>query len=583
MTAGEPSPHPDDAVGPRVMKMPSSEYVFLLSAFRARQPETILCFGTDAEAARFQHVVALARKAGLQRAQIFALPLPAADAAERQRLRDKLIAQLRQRDRPVDHMIFAAEFPLDAVAEWLEVAPTLLSPGGIVSGAHYLPAGPGSFGRAGVGMDVLFAADCWYMTSGMQPLPKIPPNIRGVPEPIRFGCMETDLPGVASREKFLEYAAAGLPCRFGQYGGEKFVNPPHENLREAPQEKKDRIVYAPPYQEEGLTEGRFLAFLRNARVAGFCHHVYSAENSLYEDSLASSRLATPPMRDAIATYEKTISKATLTVGNASREQLCVLRTPTVRIDEPTVIIPYNNCQNFTHWMLATLPRLWYREEFPELAGLPIAMGPIVTRFQRESLELLGFGGTDRPRFIHFNPSVTLSFDRAYFPTLVDRPHTMARVCDWMRGHFLPKAATLPEGCEGGRYYITRRDGLGRSVVNEDEMIALAEARGFKVLEWSAYSLAEQIALARHASMVICYHGSGLVNMVFASPGCRLLEILQNGEGMYGSDWFSFLVTTQGGRLFGVLGDPLPGKPIHAADLTVPIDEFRAALDQMIES
>src|SRR3546814_13955182 len=102
---------------------------------------------------------------------------------------------------------------------------------------------------------------------------------------------------------------------------------------------------------------------------------------------------------------------------------------------------------------------------------------------------------------------------------------MVRVRDWLRSHFLPKAAALPEGCEGGRYYITRRDGIGRSVVNEDEMIALAEARGFRVMEWSSYSLAEQIALARHASMIICYHGSGLTNMVFTSPGCRLLEIL----------------------------------------------------------
>src|SRR3546814_7125686 len=70
-------------------------------------------------------------------------------------------------------------------------------------GAHYLPAGPSTFGRAGAGMDVMFAVDYWYMTNVVQPLPKVPPMIRGVPEPIRFGCMETDLPGVPSREKFL--------------------------------------------------------------------------------------------------------------------------------------------------------------------------------------------------------------------------------------------------------------------------------------------------------------------------------------------------------------------------------------------
>src|SRR3546814_19972109 len=75
-----------------------------------------------------------------------------------------------------------------------------------------------------------------------------------------------------------------------------------------PRELLDRFVFAPPYQEEVLTEGRFLAFLRNARVAGHCHLVYSAENTVYQDTLICSRLGAPPMRDFATQYEKTLMR-----------------------------------------------------------------------------------------------------------------------------------------------------------------------------------------------------------------------------------------------------------------------------------
>src|SRR3546814_10106170 len=86
-------------------------------------------------------------------------------------------------------------------------------------------------------------------------------------------------------------------------------------------------------------------------------------------------------------------------------------------------------------------------------------------------------------------------------------------------------------------------------------------------------------MARHARRVICPHGSGLSNMVFTSPGCRLLEIFCAGEGVFGLDWFSFMVQANGGRHFGVIAEVDPDKPVNAADLTVPLDEFRARSEE----
>src|SRR3546814_1273964 len=63
-------------------------------------------------------------------------------------------------------------------------------------------------------------------------------------------------------------------------------------------------------------------------------------------------------------------------------------------------------------------------------------------------------------------ALPISFDRLYFPTINDRPHIVARNREWLRSHFLPHAGAVPEGYEDGLYFISRRDGKGRNVLNE---------------------------------------------------------------------------------------------------------------------
>src|SRR3546814_6458616 len=94
------------------------------------------------------------------------------------------------------------------------------------------------------------------------------------------------------------------------------------------------------------------------------------------------------------------------------------------------------------------------------------------------LALLGLGDGDRrPRFLYLNPGVSLTFDRLYFPTINDRPHIVARNREWLRSHFLPHAGAVPEGYEDGLYFISRRDGKGRNVLNEDAVFDIVAPYG----------------------------------------------------------------------------------------------------------
>ena len=56
------------------------------------------------------------------------------------------------------------------------------------------------------------------------------------------------------------------------------------------------------------------------------------------------------------------------------------------------------------------------------------------------------------------------------------------------------------------------------MVNEPELAAALEARGFDIVVCGALSLTQQIALFRDASMIVAQHGAALANLMFARDG-----------------------------------------------------------------
>ena len=73
--------------------------------------------------------------------------------------------------------------------------------------------------------------------------------------------------------------------------------------------------------------------------------------------------------------------------------------------------------------------------------------------------------------------------------------------------------------------MSRRDGGGRNLRNEDEIAALVESRGFEILTLSSLPVIEQVRTFAEASIVVGAHGAGLTNIMFCRPQTMLLELL----------------------------------------------------------
>ena len=78
-----------------------------------------------------------------------------------------------------------------------------------------------------------------------------------------------------------------------------------------------------------------------------------------------------------------------------------------------------------------------------------------------------------------------------------------------------------------RFYIDRRNSPNRPLVNEGEIIDALAGAGIIPIRLETLSLSAQAALFRQAELIVAPHGAGLTNLVFAPPGCRVVELVMD--------------------------------------------------------
>ena len=75
-----------------------------------------------------------------------------------------------------------------------------------------------------------------------------------------------------------------------------------------------------------------------------------------------------------------------------------------------------------------------------------------------------------------------------------------------------------------RLYVSRKDGLGRHVHNNDEVLALLKPLGFEEVVLSPLTVKEQMQLFADAEFIISPHGAGLLNGVFSGAETKVIEL-----------------------------------------------------------
>ena len=113
---------------------------------------------------------------------------------------------------------------------------------------------------------------------------------------------------------------------------------------------------------------------------------------------------------------------------------------------------------------------------------------------------------------------------------VERTYGLAEAIPTARRVFSAAYRDRPPATGAGpRLYISRRGTKLRQIVNEDEIIAGLKRLGFEVFQSKWDNHPEQIAAFSGAEVVVGAHGANMTNIIFSSPGTRVLELFPNNH------------------------------------------------------
>ncbi len=196
-----------------------------------------------------------------------------------------------------------------------------------------------------------------------------------------------------------------------------------------------------------------------------------------------------------------------------------------------------------------------------------------TEYEKEYLALLGIAPErvvdSRTTNVVFDTCILGNIGHWFYPNVAD---ILA-----LRNHILAQTAPLQRS--QNRIYVSRSN--RRRVQNEAELIRLLAKYDFQIIEDKPRSVAEQIAMYRHASFIIGPHGASFTNILWCEPDTFLFELF---SASYKPDFFRYMAQVLGLRYAAYhYGAP----PVQnwatglTDDLFVSIPDLERCLDRLL--
>jgi hypothetical protein len=179
-------------------------------------------------------------------------------------------------------------------------------------------------------------------------------------------------------------------------------------------------------------------------------------------------------------------------------------------------------RTYFHWMWDVLPRLGILQDGGvDLDDIDMFVVPgYFSGFQFETLNALGIG---RSRIISSLKHRNIRADQLLVPSLPRRSGVVPTwTVEYLRRAFPPLE---PAGSSfPSRIYVVRRATDHGLLDGEDKLISQLARYGFQPLAMEDYSLREKAWLLGRAEAIIGPSGGGLANVVFCSPGTKVIEL-----------------------------------------------------------
>ena len=193
----------------------------------------------------------------------------------------------------------------------------------------------------------------------------------------------------------------------------------------------------------------------------------------------------------------------------------ILLNRVIKISGNCIVMHHSYYQNYYHFMLEILPRLFVlRDKAPTLK---LIINKNIPLFVKEYIELFNF-----KEIVFINDDEIAKADNLIFSTYLSRglaynETVISEMSDWLCEKLLDNDINnTPE-----KIFISRDNANYRKTVNEDEVFTFLQKKGFVKFNLDKPSIKAQANFFRNAKYIIGSHGAGFSNMIY-SKNCSLV-------------------------------------------------------------
>ncbi|MBE9187133.1 tetratricopeptide repeat protein [Microcoleus sp. LEGE 07076] len=177
---------------------------------------------------------------------------------------------------------------------------------------------------------------------------------------------------------------------------------------------------------------------------------------------------------------------------------------------------------YFHWMFDVVTRFHLLQRSGCIETIDkFVINACNSAYEKETLNSLGIP-LDKILESQYHQHFTA--DKLIVPSICDGASGTSKwKCEYLKQLFLNNRPPLKTDYSE-RIYISRKTASYRRIVNEEEVVGCLEKFGFRTLKLETMSVAEQAACLAAAKVVVAPHGGGLTNLVFCTPGTKVIEI-----------------------------------------------------------
>ena len=255
---------------------------------------------------------------------------------------------------------------------------------------------------------------------------------------------------------------------------------------------------------------------------------------------------------------------------AFKDGLCAYRW----FDTPAFLLAGPTDRSFGDWIVNFPPKLLAAEAVKLDCPIVITADPLP-----QTVDMLAAIGVDPGRLIFHDELGVSIFPKLYAPswTLLDRLNPTPNLFD------IYKRAVRPGPvAPGPRLYLSREGVANRTLVNEPQMRALFERRGFQVVHPERLTFEQMLETFANPSCVAGPYGSALLNLAFSNRRTSCLFVGSPMSELFTREAIAWLGAM--GLKFGyVHGHPADDRTplLKTGPWLAPLDQVEQALDKLL--